>query len=101
MKTKNIEHVAVMSVVNAAGVFRTPVVVFPGKKEHYRVVSGRLESLHDHPMPWYLFLREVAREDSIIFASSASYVRWMLIDNAVRIYYSCMMGTASISSTVY
>lgn len=68
IKTKNIEHVTVMSVILTDGTAAEPVVAYPGVQTHYRLVRGTVEKLNYHLMPCYLYQRDpIAGGDREIF----------------------------------
>ena len=68
VRTKgNLDRLTVMCVVNAAGEQYKPVVVYPGKKAHFRRIHGSVETILDYLPPCYFYQREVAGVDSAIF----------------------------------
>lgn len=66
VKTKNIDHVAIISVLSASGFEYKPVVVYPGVQAHYRKVRGTTDTLHDHLILCKLSLKKSAGVDSKI-----------------------------------
>lgn len=62
-----LDHVTVMSVVSGIGRSYKPVIVFPGRQMHYRLVNGDHQTLLDWLPPCYFFQRDVAGVDSSIF----------------------------------
>lgn len=71
-------HVTIMSVVNAAGRRRNPMVVYPGVTARYHKVrkgakkcTEIVETVLDHLMESYLHQRDPAGVDSAIFANWA------------------------------
>ena len=57
----------VMPVASVAGFFFKPVVVLPGRQEHYRRVNGVAQSLHDVLPPCYLYQRDIPGVELNIF----------------------------------
>ena len=61
------ERATVMCAVNAAGLSFKPVVVFPWKQLHYRMVGSTVETVHSYLPSCYVYERENAGVDTTIF----------------------------------
>ena len=58
------ERATVMCFVNAAGLSFKPVMVFPGKQPHYRMVGSSVETVHSYLPSCYFYQRENAGVDT-------------------------------------
>ena len=63
----SLDRVTVMCVVNAARESFKPVIVFPGKKPHYRRVNGVVETIHSYLTACYFYQRYSAGVDTSVF----------------------------------